>query len=252
MGIAERLQIIIAATDQTSSAARAVQRNIAMINAEIGMMKAGLMGFGALIPIAALQAVYEHTRRAVGAVDDLGDAAQRLGVSTDFIQAFGYQLQQFGGDAKDAEGALDQFSKRIGEAAKGSGELYGWLKANGVALKNANGEMRSNEDLLQDVSRLVGNLGSAQEKAALATDAFGKNAGPKMVTFLEQVNKVGFKALTQDAINAGVVIEKDLFGPAGDPETKFITLEKVMDKALKVLAVEAGPAAVEVLQTWLG
>lgn len=240
MATREEMRIVVTAQDQTAAAFNSLKRHLGGIQGVIGQVQTLIAGFGAV-------QIVSQIRRAVGSIDDIGDAAERVGMKSATFQAIRFQLGQFGGDAEMANRAMDKFSDSVAEAALGGGYLSKVFNANGVALRDANGQLRTNEELLADFARLVANAGSAQEKLKIATDAFGRQSGPKMVTTLEHLNRVGLKEFIDQGRAAGVIMSDELIEKADKLDRQWKVLEERSSKAFKEFAITAAPIAIDAL-----
>ena len=236
----------------TDAAARGIENRFKKIN--IGAADNFLNSFskgllGAAAGALALEQSITRIRAAIGEIDDLGDMAERIGMSTDAIQALRHTLGQAGGDAEMADAAFDKFADSVTEAALGSGYLAKLFVANGVALRDTNGTLRETEALLVEFARLVANAETPAERLKLATDAFGRKAGPKMVgTLLEIANK-GMPALIQSAKDLGVVLDKDAIEKASELDKAFRKVEEQASKAFKQMVVDwGGPVLLAVIK----
>jgi hypothetical protein len=237
------------ALGQTDKTARGIEERFKRINPGVadGFLNSFSKGvIGAVAGAVALEQSIVNIRKAIGEVDDLGDLSERIGVSTDAIQALRHTLGQAGGEAELADKAFDKFSDSVAEAALGAGYLAKVFAANDVALRDSSGNLRSNEELLVEFARLVTNAGSAQEKLKLATDAFGRQAGPKMVGTLKEIAERGLPALIDSAKNAGVVLDQGLIDKAGELDKAFRKVEERAATAFKRMAVDwGGPILLE-------
>ncbi|ULK98840.1 phage tail tape measure C-terminal domain-containing protein [Bradyrhizobium sp. I71] len=237
------------AVGQTDATAKTIEGRFKRINPSVAdnflnSFSRGLVGAAA--GALALEQSIVGIRRAIGEVDDLGDMAERVGLSTDAIQALRHTLGQAGGDAELADRAFDKFSDSIAKASLGSGYLAELFKANGVALRDSSGTLRENTDLLVDFARLVTNAETPQEKLRLATEAFGRQAGPKMVGTLKEIAEQGLPALIENARAAGVVLDQGLIDKAGELDKAFRKIEERASTAYKKIAVDwGGPALLE-------
>jgi len=246
--IAKYEKSLAKAMGQTNAAARGIEDRFNKINPKFdGMFNSFNRGLiGAVAGGFALEQVIQKIRTSIGEVDDLGDMSERVGLSTDAIQALRHTLGQAGGDASLADKAFDKFSDSVAEAALGSGYLMKVFNANGVALRNSAGTLRDNNDLLVDFARLVTNAETPQERLKLATDAFGRQAGPKMVGMLKEIAEQGLPALIQKAKEAGVVLDQGLIDKAGELDKAFRKVEERAATAFKQFAVDwGGPALLE-------
>lgn len=179
-----------------------------------GMFSTGLRRAGALLAgYASLRGVQE----VVNAFKDLakiGDISQRIGTTTDFLQALRFTVQQNGGELTDADAAMQKFADALGEAATGTTYLTKLFNANNVALKDKRGNLRAVDDMLLDFARLVNGATSPQEKMMLVTEAFGKKAGPAMLVALEEIAQKGLPGMIAGAKEAGAVVDKELIARA--------------------------------------
>lgn len=202
----------------------------------------------ATLGAVGLESAIRGVRNAIKEVDDLGDMSERIGVSTDAIQTLKHVLGQSGGEAEVAEKALDKFSDTVAEAALSGNYLSQVFKANGIAMRDANGELRKNEELLVDVAKLIAGLQSEQERINLATDFFGRQAGPQMVGTLLRISNEGLPALIQGAKDAGVVLDKELIEKAGELDKEFRKVEERISTGWKRLSIEfGGPLLIEAI-----
>jgi len=233
----------------TDKAARGIEDRFKKINPGVadGFLNSFSRGLvGAAAGAFALEQSIVGIRKAIGEVDDLGDLSERVGLSTDAIQALRHTLGQAGGDAELADKAFDKFSDSVAEAALGSGYLMKVFNANGVALRDSSGTLRDNSALLVDFARLVTNAATPQERLKLATDAFGRQAGPKMVGTLKEIAEQGLPALIEKAKEAGVVLDQGLIDKAGELDKAFRKLEERTATAYKRMSVDwGGPALLE-------
>jgi hypothetical protein len=237
------------AVGQTDATAKTIEGRFKRINPAVadGFLNSFSRGLvGAAAGAFALEQSIVNVRKAIGEVDDLGDMSERVGLSTDAIQALRHTLGQAGGDAELADRAFDKFSDTIAKAALGSGYLAEVFKANGVALRDSSGTLRDNGALLVDFARLVTNAETPQEKLRLATEAFGRQAGPKMVGTLKEIAEQGLPRLIENAKAAGVVLDQGLIDKAGELDKAFRKIEERASTAFKKIAVDwGGPALLE-------
>lgn len=117
--------------------------------------------------------------------DNLAHKAEQIGVSAAFLQTFEHAMRSVGGSSQQADKAVADFSKKVGEAMSGTGELARILYELGIALYNADGSARSITSIMGDYADAIANAASPQEKLYLSGKAFGEEAGPKMVEVLK-------------------------------------------------------------------
>lgn len=172
------------ATGASQRAASGIQTNFRRIEGQalsLGRTFAGAFGLGILT--GGLAGLTLAIQRTVSEAAGLVDLADKIGITTDALQELRFQADQNGSSAEALDGALEQFSRRIGLAATGTGELLKILQANGVALRDNEGNLRPLNDLLGAYADLIKNAANDQDRAVLATEAFGR-AGDEMANVL--------------------------------------------------------------------
>lgn len=137
------------------------------------------------ITSAATFAFISITRGAVEAGDKLAMMADRVGVAVDYYASLSYAANQADVDQEEFNGAMDKFSKALGEAKANGGPLLDFLKKVsprlGEQIKGAKGAEQAMSILTDAFVRLQ----DPQKRAALATAAFGRS-GAQMGEFLHQ------------------------------------------------------------------
>lgn len=167
-----------------------------------------------------------HTIQNVGKIGDLAD---RVGVTAEQLQELQFALRQSGGEADAAGPALERFSVAVSKAASGGGPLAAFLRDNNVALLDQNGKLRSNAELLSEVANLIKNAATPQERLNIATQFFGRQAGPAMVTALTN-GSAGLVKLANDARDAGAVLRNEMVKEAQELNDKW---DKLVDSFTK-------------------
>jgi hypothetical protein len=121
-------------------------------------------------------ATVETVRRAGEAIIDvvestarLGDVADRVGITTDQLQALSVAAVQADVDFEDLAKGLLKFTKEAGNARRGQGDLAKQLVANGRQFTG-----NTFQDL-KTLADLVSNTANEQDAATLSSLAFGKS-----------------------------------------------------------------------------
>lgn len=203
-------------------------RNLETTFTRLGGSLKGIAGsfagaFAGGFAIGGLAQLPQLIRSTVASAAGIADVADKIGLTTERLQELRFAADQSGIEASELDGAMAQFSRRVGEAAAGGGDLLKILQANGIALRNADGTLRPINDLLADFADLIQNAGSDQDRLALAVDAFGRS-GDGMVNLLRE-GSAGLNQLTADARDAGAVLGDDLVRAAADVDDKFAVLQ---------------------------
>lgn len=138
--------------------------------------------------------------------DKLIETSRKLGVSTDFLQAWNHAAQQNGVSVNASNMALQRFTRRIGEAARGQGVLSKTVQELGINLRDNRGNMRSTTDILADYADAIRGAESQQERLRLAFQAFDSE-GAALVTLLQDGSE-GMREMIAEATRLGVVTEQ--------------------------------------------
>lgn len=241
----ERLSVLIEANtksyeramvrlqSQTDKALRGASRSVAGLDAALSRATGAARSFasvlGAGLLVGGLAQLPGAIRDMVKEVADLGDQADRIGITAERLQELNFQAEQTGSSAEAMAAGLEQFSKRLGEARTGSGELYKLLRANGLALDEI-ASMSVNEALEVFVD-LLGNASDQADRLKIAAIGGGKAAADWALTFAG-----GSQATLEFALQAraaSVVISGDLVKSAQDIDDEFSQLTTTISTMIK-------------------
>lgn len=187
----------------------------------------GALSFGALAKSA---------EEAAGAISKIGETAETVGVSTDFLQ--GLQFAGLEAGIKSLDTALEQFVVRSDELTRSEGALFDKLKAINPEIARQAVLAGDQEQRFKLVAEAIKNASSAEEKAAIARSAFGKS-GVEMVRILKDGSD-GVDEFGRRAKELGVILDKDLIKRADELGDK-------LDAAKKMLGVELQRALIDLL-----
>lgn len=206
----------------------ASQRRVSNTFGNIGsFLKGGLVG--AVAGIASAQGV-RQIREIVGAVADIGDQADRLGLTTDEFQRLALVAKLGGVDVDSFAQAMKKLGVNSSDAARGQGELGAILQANGVKITDANGKLLSQAQVLPIIADLIKNAATEQDKLAIAQAAFGKS-GSEMLTAL-QGGAEGVRKAFADAA-ATKPIDEETIRKAQELDDAFDKLATTISNSLK-------------------
>lgn len=224
-----------------NEATRKIERNFDRMNAGVsaGFAAVGMRIAGLAAGVLSLERSASFVGKAVTDFAKLGDTADRINLTTDALQALRHITAQNGGEADDANNAMQRFSQSLGEAARGSGDLFKILQANNVSLRDKAGNLRSLDDMLGEFARLVAGASSQQERMSMAVDAFGRRAGPAMLGALMEIAQVGLPAVINQARDVGVVADAALIKKAQEIEDAWNKMATQIGVALKSRVISA-------------
>ena len=162
----------------------------------------GLIGLG-----ASVGGLMRVSKSALTLADDLGTAAAKLGVTTDFLQELQFAAEQSGVGADTATMAFQRFSRRLAQAQQGGGELHSTLQDMGIAMFNADGTTRQATDVLNDFADGLKATDDPSQRLLRAFKAFDSE-GVSMLAVLSKGSEA-FNELRRNAHEAGVVLEEE-------------------------------------------
>lgn len=243
----ERLVAVIEARDaqfqkaldrvekRTNSAAYRIENRFRKMGGTVtGILGSFGKGFvGGAVAGLVSQATIEGVRELVAETAKIGDVADRVGVTTDFVQELGHAAEQTGGSAASAAKGLETFAKRISEAANGNTDLSRLFEANGVALKDAQGKLRPVIELLYDFANLVRNAKTPADQLKFAAYGMGNAMGEDLVGALA----TGEDGLRKFGAEASKVSEQGVRS-AQQIDDEFAKLKSTIVTSLKEGAIE--------------
>ncbi len=118
---------------------------------------------GAIAGYLSFTAIKGAIDNAINYFDNLAHKAEQLGVSASFLQVFEHSMRSVGGSSQQADKAIADFGKKIGEAMSGSGELAQILDSLGIALYTADGAARPLTAIMGDYANALANAVTPQE-----------------------------------------------------------------------------------------
>lgn len=189
-----------------------------------------------LIPLTGVVfsgAAFTAMRAAVATVADIGDAATKVGVTTDELQKFGYAAEQSGASAKQMDAALEALTRQMGLAANQSGNLYKLFQANNMQVSGS-----TSENWLR-LADLVENAATQSDKMAIVTAVLGRGVGGDMIQALSK-GSVGLQGLGAEAEKLGIILRKDVIDEADRIDKEFKKMEASASSLAKSWAVYLG------------
>ncbi len=149
------------------------------------------------------------------AMDEIDKGSQKIGISKQAYQEWGYVLGQNGMDIDKLEVGMKTLVSAMDGAAGGTASAQEKFDALGVSIYDANGKLKDQETMLSETIYALANMENGIEKARLATELFGKsgvdmmpmlNGGAEGIAELtKRSHELGF-VMSDEAVNAGVVL----------------------------------------------
>jgi hypothetical protein len=236
-----------AATKTTSSKMTA---NFKSVSASLKRVKGNAVAAAAVITGLATGAMANLARQAIRTANDLGDIAQKLGISASALQEFQYAANQNGVAINALNMGLQRFGRRAAEAANGTGEAKDALKTLGVQLRDSNGNLRSTEELFSDALRAIAKVPNELERNALAFKLFDSEG-------VAIVNMAGnFEELRDRARELGIVLDDEMISKSDHLQDRLDELSQITSTRLAPALIDLGGtalvAAAEAMATLAG
>ena len=215
-----------------SGAARDVPVLTSVLNALGPAGVAASVGVG--LAAAGFGLLLDKGRAALEFADEIGDSAQKIGVTTDMLQQYRYAISQAGGETKDADAALAAFTVTLGKAASGLAPKAA-KGFTALGLDAVVEQAKGVDQALKDVADRVEKLGVAPSAAAV--DWLGLTP---LLPLLRQ-GSAEIDRLREAASKLGYVMDADLIAKAGEAQDKVDALQQVIKVQLNSALVDAAP-----------
>lgn len=209
----------------------------------VAMGRAGVVAFAAFGGAAVLRQV----NATVQAVAAIGDTADRVNVAAEALQVYRFALEENGGSARMMDDSLQRLNRRLGLAADGAGPAAVALERLKIETRDANGEVRDVDPVFREAIARLSEIESAAEQAAIASQLFGDDSGPKLVPLINQ-GIAGLDRYGRQARELGIVLEDDLVAAAQVTAREFAQIIDQMTVSFQrfvVGTVEFGKTAIE-------
>jgi phage-related minor tail protein len=191
---------------------------------KIGPLVSGAIGgLVAGFAVEGVQAVGQFAQATLNAADDIGDLAQRLGVTTDAVQELNGIFVAAGGSPKLMTEAMDQLNQRLGEfTISGKGPAADAFKQLGIDADITSGQIKGGEEAFYAIVKSIENVKDPAERARLSMELFGKSAGKDMVEVLG-AGSAAMEAQRAKMRELGLVMDEDLIAKTANAK---LTIDK--------------------------
>lgn len=195
-------------------------------------------------------AVYYLTKKALDAVDAIGDMAQATGLSVSAYQELAYAAAAAGVDQETFNKSLIKLTTSIADAKKGTGPLNEALKDTNPTLLNLIRNSGGTEEALYRILDAADRMGSVFERNKFLVATFGKAAGPELIQMLGRGSDFLEKSRAQ-AQAYGAVLGDDVVENAGKAKDQLAALEYVIKQKLIGAVATFSPQILELANRFL-
>lgn len=199
-------------------------------------------GVSALKKLAGAAAVAYSVRRVqswvdanLNAADEIGKAASKIGVATDFYQQLDFIAQQTGASLNSLGDNVFEVTKRIREAQNGTGEAVDALRMLGLRASSFKG--LSPEQTFERLRNAVSNVTDEQTRLFVADKLFGGQA--KDTLNVLRLSSAEYTKLKHRAEELGGGMERGVIAKSEKLNSRFgqfrFSMRRVSSNILKVL-----------------
>lgn len=198
-----------------------------------------VVGFG----VATTTALVDVSVKSSETADNIDKMSQKLGISAEAYQEWGYVLERNGANIDGLQTGLKTLANTMDDASNGSSSAQEKFDRLGVSFTNIDGTMKSTEQMFNDIVMALSSMPESAERTALATDLLGKsatelqpmfNSGSQAIEELKQnAHDLGL-VMSDEAVKSGAEMQDMLT----DLESSFGALKTQMGAALMPILTE--------------
>lgn len=190
--------------------------------------------------ISVVKAIGDLAKQSMDYADQIGELANKFGVTTDSIAEMQYIGTQTGASIESITSAMSMLLNR----AKENGEAFQRL---GVSVTDANGNFKAMDELFYETIGALNNIESEGERSAMMLETFGRSA--MTVGELLRKDTAEIEAMRKEAHDLGIVLNEETTEFAGSFFDNIDALKLQGQSALASL-VAGAPDAEEKLQNF--
>jgi len=212
---------------------------------------AAIKGFAAgAVAGLSLGAVTAALKSSINHMDELGKAAQKIGMPVDELSKLEYAAKLADVSLEQLEVSIGRFSKSLAEiAGGGSNDAGAALKAMGISAVDANGKLRPTSDILADVAAKFATYKDGAEKTALSMAMLGKS-GADLIPLLNG-GRDAIKSSGDELLKFGGVVTPEA---AAQAEKFNDNLTRVKEAGLglaTIVASNLSPAMADISESFV-
>lgn len=196
----------------------------------LGGIRGVATGFGIFELVNELTKIPSRVVDIVHEVSGLGHMADAIGISVKALQELNFAGNQFHISTETMDAALQRFSKNLGLASAGGGELFKILQTNHIKISG---------DFTKDflaVADLIEHATNAEQRNAITTSAFGKNA--EELGLLFERGAGGIRQAMDEADRIGGVFSDEQIRKIAATDKAFISLATTLSVGFKSAIVD--------------
>jgi len=226
----ENAKIIISAEDRTKVAFNSIKGNLTTV--------AGLLG-GIGVGAFALA-----VKQAADFNDEMGKAAQKVGVTTRELSALKYAGDLSGVSFEGLQTGLRRLNTTLFDAAEGGKQASDSFSAVGINIRDSAGNLKGADAVLKELADRFKDMPDGANKTALAVRLLGKS-GADLIPLLNQGSS-GLRDMANEAQAFGQIVDDEAAKAAEQFNDNLTRLQKSFDGFKREAATKMLPALVEI------
>jgi len=246
----KKVDLIIAARDQTKQAFGSVDRGLTDIIGKQKLMAVGAAAAATAFTVAfnkMVQATYDLLDGMSRVGDRMDKMSQRTGVAADELQRWDYVVQLGGATGEQFEAALKRLARAIYDADRGVKESRDAFEKLGVNIYGADGRLRDVNDIMYDVADGMKRAKSETERMGLALVVLGRG-GTQILPTLKQ-GSAAIREQMSDLDKLGGVLSEDFVRNSAAFVDAQLRMRTAWTNFKGTLSAEALEGAAEALNT---
>lgn len=206
MAVRHLIVKLTANTDAMSAGLRKGQQEVNSFSKGVGSLGSIVTKAGAAFGVAfGAQAIIGGITDRIQAIDDLGDAAERLNIDPRMLVGLGHAADLSGSSAETLTASIEKMNRIISEAAVVGGPAAQMIERIGLDAKEL--DALSADEAFYAISEAIAAIPDAGQQAAAAVKLFGKQ-GAELVPML-RTGKDGLAAFQAEAERLGIALDAD-------------------------------------------
>ena len=133
--------------------------------------------------VSTIKSVVGLAQAQADLINDLNDLSTRSGISAKSIQGLQLAFRASGQDAGQVKQLLDKMPVTMSALANGTGAATKAFNKLGLSAFETDGTLKSSQKVFMEVTNELQKMKSGTEKAAIASDIFGRQAGNMLQAF---------------------------------------------------------------------
>ncbi len=243
----ENIRFDITARDETTRAFRQIDANLNRTMAGFRKFEAGITGFRGtlgttLAAAASVTGLVYLEKRFVDLGSNVGDTADKIGLSTGELQELRYGAQLAGVETETLDSAMLVFTRNLGQAELGLGKTGDALAALGIGFADIRD--RSPAEIFGKVADGLAKIEDPMKRNALAAQLFGR-AGAQLGPLLAQ-GSAGIEDFSDKAQRLGIVVGDSIIRRNQEAGDSFDTIDTAIAAAGMTIASEFLPVIEDV------